>query len=195
MNCSSKSFKQFTFSSRLLRTFIFFFSCSGDKERMRTGDIFGQGVYLSSELAIAHSFASRALAWDKSAFFCTGYVCLLHQICFVFLNCTRLHSWPLHALSPRAPSPGTRVRFLYWIWFFARICFLFFCARIYFSHSVAWDKRERERETERERERERKGFVVWNILSVSNMFLQGCTGILGTYLTVVARMWAFAQAY
>lgn len=39
---------------------------SGDKERMRTGDVFGQGVYLSSELNIAHSFASRGLAWEKS---------------------------------------------------------------------------------------------------------------------------------
>ena len=40
---------------------------SGDKERMRTGDVFGQGVYLSSELNIAHSFASRGLAWEKSS--------------------------------------------------------------------------------------------------------------------------------
>ena len=39
---------------------------SGDKERMRTGDIFGQGVYLSSALGIARSFASRGLAWDKT---------------------------------------------------------------------------------------------------------------------------------
>ena len=33
---------------------------------MRTGDIFGHGVYLSSELSIAHSFAARGLAWDQS---------------------------------------------------------------------------------------------------------------------------------
>jgi hypothetical protein len=33
---------------------------------MRTGDVFGEGVYLSSELPLAHSFAARSLAAPAS---------------------------------------------------------------------------------------------------------------------------------
>mmetsp|Transcript_49046 Transcript_49046/g.153997 ORF Transcript_49046/g.153997 Transcript_49046/m.153997 type:complete len:225 (-) Transcript_49046:1119-1793(-) len=42
-------------------------SFSGNKERMSTGDVFGEGVYLSSDIRLASSFAKRGMAWEKSS--------------------------------------------------------------------------------------------------------------------------------
>eukprot|EP00960_Hanusia_phi_P028461 747419-Hanusia_phi.AAC.12 len=40
---------------------------SGNKERMRTGDVFGEGVYLSSDIRLASSFSKRGMSWEKSS--------------------------------------------------------------------------------------------------------------------------------
>jgi len=62
---------------------LYIYIYSGDKERMRTGDIFGQGVYLSSELSIAHSFAARGMAWEKSSL----GVCVFERECVCVRVC------------------------------------------------------------------------------------------------------------